>query len=65
VLETVAWLADRGILAAPGDFYGPAGREHVRVASPPPTSGSRPPYAGSLRLTQSAQGGQGRHRITR
>jgi len=30
--ETVGWLADRGILAAPGDFYGAAGREHVRVA---------------------------------
>ncbi|HEY7043497.1 MAG TPA: succinyldiaminopimelate transaminase [Nocardioidaceae bacterium] len=31
-LETVAWLADRGILVAPGDFYGPSGTEHVRVA---------------------------------
>ena len=30
--ETVGWLADRGILVAPGAFYGPAGREHVRVA---------------------------------
>lgn len=30
--DTVDWLADRGILAAPGDFYGPAGREHVRIA---------------------------------
>ena len=30
--ETVAWLADRGILVAPGDFYGPAGAEHVRIA---------------------------------
>lgn len=30
--STVAWLADRGILAAPGDFYGAAGRRHVRVA---------------------------------
>ncbi|MDN5570013.1 MAG: succinyldiaminopimelate transaminase [Propionibacteriaceae bacterium] len=29
---TVAWLADRGILAAPGDFYGEAGRRHVRIA---------------------------------
>lgn len=25
-------LAERGILVAPGDFYGPAGRDHVRVA---------------------------------
>jgi succinyldiaminopimelate transaminase len=30
--ESVAWLAARGILVAPGDFYGPAGAQHVRVA---------------------------------
>ncbi|MDQ0789005.1 bifunctional succinyldiaminopimelate transaminase/glutamate-prephenate aminotransferase [Streptomyces sp. B3I8] len=30
--ETVAHLADRGILVAPGDFYGPAGARFVRVA---------------------------------
>jgi succinyldiaminopimelate transaminase len=30
--ETVSWLAARGILVAPGEFYGPAGRAHVRVA---------------------------------
>lgn len=30
--DTVGWLAGRGILVAPGDFYGPASREHVRVA---------------------------------
>jgi succinyldiaminopimelate transaminase len=29
---TVDWLAERGILAAPGGFYGPAGEKHVRVA---------------------------------
>ena len=29
---TVADLADRGILVAPGDFYGAAGKHHVRVA---------------------------------
>lgn len=29
---TVAALADLGILVAPGDFYGPAGSQHVRVA---------------------------------
>ena len=29
---TIAWLADRGILAAPGAFYGRAGERHVRVA---------------------------------
>ena len=31
-LETVNWLAQKGILVAPGDFYGPAGQEFVRVA---------------------------------
>ncbi|MGI8435207.1 MAG: succinyldiaminopimelate transaminase [Nocardioidaceae bacterium] len=31
-MDTVAWLAGRGILVAPGDFYGPAGASHVRVA---------------------------------
>ncbi|HJR90570.1 MAG TPA: succinyldiaminopimelate transaminase [Aeromicrobium sp.] len=30
--DTVAWLAERGILVAPGDFYGPKGARHVRVA---------------------------------
>ncbi|MDL9935675.1 succinyldiaminopimelate transaminase [Gordonia sp. ABSL1-1] len=30
--DTVDWLAARGILAAPGDFYGPAGVRHVRMA---------------------------------
>jgi succinyldiaminopimelate transaminase len=30
--ETVGWLADRGILVAPGEFYGRAGDHHVRVA---------------------------------
>ncbi|MFF9684885.1 succinyldiaminopimelate transaminase [Streptomyces sp. NPDC014623] len=30
--ETVAHLADLGILVAPGDFYGPAGDRFVRVA---------------------------------
>lgn len=31
-LETVAWFAERGILVAPGSFYGRAGAEHVRIA---------------------------------
>ncbi|MGE2689809.1 succinyldiaminopimelate transaminase [Mycolicibacterium pulveris] len=30
--DTVAWLAERGILVAPGEFYGPRGSHHVRVA---------------------------------
>lgn len=29
---TVAWLAERGILAAPGEFYGPRGAQYVRIA---------------------------------
>ncbi|UVO14742.1 succinyldiaminopimelate transaminase [Mycobacterium sp. SVM_VP21] len=30
--NTVDWLAQRGILVAPGEFYGPAGAQYVRVA---------------------------------
>ena len=30
--DTVDWLAERGILVAPGDFYGPGGAQFVRVA---------------------------------
>jgi succinyldiaminopimelate transaminase len=30
--ETVSDLAEQGILVAPGEFYGAAGRQHVRVA---------------------------------
>lgn len=30
--DTVDWLAQRGILVAPGDFYGSAGSHHVRIA---------------------------------
>ncbi|OBA83748.1 succinyldiaminopimelate transaminase [Mycobacterium sp. 1164966.3] len=30
--DTVMWLAARGILVAPGEFYGPRGAQHVRVA---------------------------------
>ncbi|HEX2357584.1 MAG TPA: succinyldiaminopimelate transaminase, partial [Micromonosporaceae bacterium] len=30
--STVDWLAQRGILVAPGAFYGPTGERHVRVA---------------------------------
>ncbi|ALA67035.1 succinyldiaminopimelate transaminase [Corynebacterium lactis] len=28
---TLNWLAERGILVAPGEFYGPKGAKHVRV----------------------------------
>jgi succinyldiaminopimelate transaminase len=30
--DTIDWLAELGILAAPGDFYGPLGHQHVRLA---------------------------------
>ena len=30
--DTLEGLADLGVLVAPGEFYGPAGAEHVRVA---------------------------------
>ncbi|MCK0089861.1 succinyldiaminopimelate transaminase [Rhodococcus sp. HNM0563] len=29
---TVDWFAERGILVAPGEFYGPGGVQHVRIA---------------------------------
>lgn len=29
---TLGWFAERGILVAPGDFYGPSGSRHVRLA---------------------------------
>ncbi|WP_281170765.1 succinyldiaminopimelate transaminase [Nakamurella lactea] len=31
-MDTVEWFAERGILVAPGTFYGPSGSRHVRVA---------------------------------
>ena len=31
-LSAVNWFAENGILVAPGDFYGPAGSKHVRLA---------------------------------
>ena len=30
--DTAAWLAQHGILVAPGEFYGPGGSRHVRIA---------------------------------
>lgn len=30
--DSVSWLAEQGILVAPGTFYGPAGGKHVRAA---------------------------------
>ena len=30
--QTVAWFAERGIVVTPGEFYGSAGAQHVRIA---------------------------------
>jgi len=30
--QSVSWLADRGILATPGSFYGDKGARHIRIA---------------------------------
>jgi aspartate/methionine/tyrosine aminotransferase len=30
--ESVSWLANRGILATPGSFYGSHGSRHIRIA---------------------------------
>jgi aspartate/methionine/tyrosine aminotransferase len=30
--HSVSWLADRGILATPGSFYGSHGAQHIRIA---------------------------------
>ena len=30
--DTLAWLAQLGVLVAPGEFYGPRGSQHVRIA---------------------------------
>ncbi len=30
--DTVDWFAEHGILTAPGEFYGPSGAQHVRIA---------------------------------
>jgi len=31
-MTTVDWFAERGILVAPGTFYGPGGGQHIRIA---------------------------------
>ncbi|KAA2264027.1 succinyldiaminopimelate transaminase [Solihabitans fulvus] len=46
--QTIDWLAERGILAAPGTFYGPAGAEFVRIAL---TASDERVAAAAVRLT--------------
>jgi len=48
--ETIGWLASLGILAAPGAFYGAAGRQHVRIAL---TASDERVHAAAYRLTNS------------
>ena len=31
-MDSVAFLADRGVLVTPGHFYGEAGAQYIRVA---------------------------------
>jgi succinyldiaminopimelate transaminase len=49
--DTVDWFAARGILVAPGDFYGPAGARHVRIAL---TATDEAVEAGAHRLARAA-----------
>lgn len=48
--DTVGWLAERGILVAPGAFYGPAGERFVRIAL---TATDEKIAAGAARLARS------------
>lgn len=50
--QTLGWLAERGILVAPGEFYGPSGAQHVRVALTAPTSESPRRSTGSIRTAR-------------
>ncbi len=50
--STVESLAGKGILVAPGDFYGPTGARHVRVSL---TASDERVAAAAQRLTQSAE----------
>ena len=45
--ETIDWLAERGILAAPGDFTAQPARSTCALASMAPMSASMPPWTAS------------------
>lgn len=47
--DTIGWLADRGIVAAPGAFYGETGNRHVRIAL---TASDEQVQAGAQRLSK-------------
>jgi aspartate/methionine/tyrosine aminotransferase len=55
--DTVDWLAQRGILVAPGDFYGTAGGRHVRIAM---TATDERVQTAAERLAPPEQGPSGR-----
>ena len=52
---TLAWLAERGILVAPGDFYGAAAARSSASRSPRRTSGSTPRWNGSGRAADRSE----------
>lgn len=50
--ELLDWFSQRGILAAPGDFYGPQGGEHVRISL---TATDEQIAQAAARITQAAE----------
>ena len=51
--ESVAWLAKLGILATPGNFYGPLGGSHIRIAM---TATDQQISEAATRITTALQG---------
>ena len=51
--ESVAWLANLGILATPGNFYGPLGGSHIRIAM---TATDQQISEAATRITTALQG---------
>lgn len=51
--ESVAWLAKLGILATPGNFYGPLGGSHIRIAM---TATDQQISEAATRITAALQG---------
>ena len=51
--DSVSWLANLGILATPGNFYGPLGQSHIRIAM---TASDLQIAEAAARITAAAQG---------
>jgi aspartate/methionine/tyrosine aminotransferase len=51
--DSVSWLANLGILATPGNFYGPLGQSHIRVAM---TASDLQIAEAAARITAAARG---------